>query len=141
MQSNENNYKGAEWEEIKEKNHLIAKKNLVRDHSVMTSAISASIQFWSKGNPLLEVLNWHSMAKCSFGFFLKNPMRSTYWRTNVFFVKVYNNYCSHKYNKTDRKVNRISPSRLLRMANVPAGLQVKYKRSFRMETVETFLVN
>ena len=54
------------------KSYSIVKKNVVRDHSFMTSAISTSIQFWSKRNPLLDVLNWHSITPGNFGIFLKN---------------------------------------------------------------------
>ena len=52
--------------------YSIAKKNVVRDHSFMTSAISTSIQFWSKRNKLLDVLNWHSITPGNLGIFLKN---------------------------------------------------------------------
>ena len=54
--------KEAEREDIKKKKSYVrAKKNLVRDHLFRTSAISISIQFWSKDNPLLDVFNWHSI--------------------------------------------------------------------------------
>ena len=39
----------------------------------MTSAISTSIQCWSKHNLLLYFLNWHSITPGGFGIFLKKP--------------------------------------------------------------------
>ena len=89
MQSNESDYKGENREESKKnekKSCSRAKKNLVRDHLLMTSAISTSIQFWSKHNPLLNVLNWHSVTPGSFGIFLKSLNNDINIVTHNFFL-------------------------------------------------------
>ena len=69
--------KGQREKKERKKKYLRGKKNLVRDHSFMTSAISTYIQFWSKDNLILDVLNWYSITSGSFGISLKNLMRST----------------------------------------------------------------
>ena len=62
---------GRERRKKEKKSYLRAKKNLVRDHSFMTSAISTYIEFWSKDNLILDVLNWYSITPGSFGISLK----------------------------------------------------------------------
>ena len=67
----------SENRERKKKSYLRGEKNLVRDHSFMTSAISTSIQFLPKDDPLLGVLNCHSITLGSFGIFFKNLLGLT----------------------------------------------------------------
>lgn len=66
-----------------------------------------------------EVLNWHSISplKC-FRIFLKNWLRSIYWALAFFFPNAHNVNNFDKYDKTDRKTNRLYLNRFLWKPNV-----------------------
>ena len=124
-----------------------SKKEFVRNHSFMTSLKKSKfrtpthlfpsihnhsiLKFWSKQIPLLDVLHSHS-----------KPAPRTLGNFEQLFncKRKYSIYYSHMYYKTDRKGNIFSPIRLFLKGYCTFGvfiaeLQVKYKRSFRMETV------
>ena len=74
MQNSENNCEGAEREEKEKESYSIAKKDLARDHSFMTSAKQSKIQttppssflsigdqVWPEPSLLLEVPNLSSI--------------------------------------------------------------------------------
>ena len=55
----------------------------------------------------------------NFGIFFENFNNEiNIVKLSFFFANAHGIYYSHMYNKTDRKANRLSPSRLLRTANV-----------------------
>ena len=88
------------------------------------------LKFWSKQIPLLDVLNTHS-----------KPAHAPWVISDSFLIaNTYSIYYSHMYNKTDRRANGFSPIRhfvkgYCTFSFFIIELQVKYKRSFRMETV------
>ena len=88
------------------------------------------LKFWSKQIPLLDVLNSHS-----------KPAHAPWVISDSFLIaNTYSIYYSHMYNKTDRRANGFSPIRhfvkgYCTFSFFIIELQVKYKRSFRMETV------
>ena len=115
MQNNENNYEGAEREEKKKNKKLISRakqKLIIRKKGQKFSplplfpSLPTNIQFWSDLTPLLNVLQ-HSIP------LVISEFSSTQLCTAFFFVNAHNIYYSHKFDKTNRKVNRLSPSYLL----------------------------
>ena len=151
MQKQKKNlWKSREWrdkEKQKQKKVIFnSKKEFVRNHSFMMSTKKSKfrtpthlfpsihnhpiLKFWSKQIPLLDVLNSHS-----------KPAHAPWVISDSFLIaNTYSIYYSHMYNKTDRKANGFSPIRHFVKGYCTFGffiieLQVKYKRSFRMETV------
>ena len=161
MQNNDKNYEGTKSEMTeknkKTKTYSIAKGNLERGHSFLTSAKKVLISDPHLPLPLYPQTSnfglstsysWKSLIGIQHspipGYF-RNLTQNFNNEINIvtysfFFAKVHSVYYSHKYNKTDRKANILLPSRFCERLMSPFSvsiteLHVNYKRTFRMETV------
>ena len=112
-------------------------KNLNFGPPPTSSSLYTIIQFWNFD--LSRSHSWTSLIRIQN---LAAPCPQLPWVISNSFLtaNAYNIYHSHMYNKTDRKANSLSPIRLFVKVYYNFGvsiseLQVKYKRSFRMETV------
>ena len=84
----------------------------------LSPPLFTNIQFWSKHNPPMDIINFHFIPPVNFGTFLEN-FNNKIDIMKYSFANTYNVYYSYKCKKTGRKANRLSPIRLLSKANVP----------------------
>ena len=97
---------------------------MVRGHTFITLFLShplfRNIQFSSKHNPLMKIVNFHFIPPVNFGTFLEN-FNSKINIVMYSFANTYNVYYSYKWKQTGRKASRLSPIRRLSKANVPVS--------------------
>ena len=108
--------------------YSIAKREFVRGYSKFRTLTPPSPLLRTPNFDLSRPHSWMSLigiqnpsTLVNFGIFIENFNNQIKIVVYTFFIAhAYNSiYYSHMYNKTDRKVNSFSPSRLLREANVP----------------------
>ena len=110
------------------KSYSIAKREFVRGYSKFRTLTPSSPLLRTPNFDLSRPHSWMSLigiqnpsTLVNFGIFIENfnnQIKIVVY--NFFIAHAYNSiYYSHMYNKTDRKVNSFSRSRLLREANVP----------------------